>query len=333
MDLSTSYMGMKLKSPLVPSSSPLTHKLDNLKKMEDAGAGAVVLYSLFEEELALERFPAFLNLESGSEAFVDSLTYFPDMDEYTVGPDAYCEHIRKAKEALDIPVFGSLNGPSLQIYADYAKRLEEAGADGIELNMYAVEANPMTQGKGIESYYYDTVQEVTQLVSIPVAVKLSPYFTSMANFAAGLANAGADGLVMFNRFYQPDIFLETMEVKPNLLLSTPQDLRLPMRWIAILYDRTSADLAATSGIHRAVDVVKMLMAGANVTMLCSVLLRHGVDHIKVISKHLEHWLERKEYESVDQIRGVLSHKNCAHPEAFERAQYIKTLSNYAKDKR
>ncbi len=329
MDLSTKYLGLKLRTPLVPSAAPaLTEEMDNLKRMEDAGASAVVLHSLFEEQLRMDRAELARALTEGTESFAEALTYFPDPDDFKVGPELYLEHIRKAKAAIGIPVIASLNGSSVGGWTEYAKLMQEAGADALELNIYFIPTDPELSGAQVEQTYLDILKAVKGVVTIPVAVKLGPFFSNMANMARRLAAAGADGLVLFNRFYQPDIKLETLEVEPNILLSTPMAMRLPLRWIALLHGRIQADLAATSGIHRATDVIKMLMVGANVTQLCSVLLRHGVPRIREIERELGEWMEQHEYDSVAQLQGSLSQKNCPDPSAFERAQYMRAISTY-----
>jgi dihydroorotate dehydrogenase (fumarate) len=328
MNLATKYLGLKLHSPLVPSASPLSEEIDNLKQMEDAGAGAVVLYSLFEEQLRLETFELHHHLDYGTESFPEALSFFPQPQEYHLGPDAYLEHIRKAKEAVNIPVIASLNGSSLGGWTKFAQQMQQAGADALELNLYNIPTDMETTGAQIERQYLEVLQAVKEVVTIPVALKLSPFFSNMANMAKRFDEAGASGLVLFNRFYQPDLDLETLEVRPNVILSTPQSLRLPMRWIAILHGRIKASLAATSGIHEAKDVVKMLMAGASVTMLCSVLLRHGIYHLRILEQELRRWMEEHEYVSVQQMQGSMSQKNCADPSAYERAQYMKAITSY-----
>ncbi|WP_026736360.1 dihydroorotate dehydrogenase-like protein [Fischerella sp. PCC 9605] len=328
MDLTTTYMGMTLRSPLVPSASPLSEDIDNIKRMEDAGAAAVVMHSLFEEQITLERYELHHHLTYGTESFSEALTYFPEPANFRVGPEEYLNHIRKAKEKVAIPIIASLNGSSVGGWTDYARLIQQAGASAVELNIYYVPTDIELTSEQIEQTYIDILQAVKTAVTIPVAVKLSPYFTNMANMAKRLDNAGADGLVLFNRFYQPDINLENLEVQPNVLLSTPQAMRLPLRWIAILYDRINASLAATSGIHNARDVLKMLMAGANITMLCSVLLREGINHIRCIEQEMRTWMEKHEYESVQLLQGSMSQKNCPDPSAFERSQYMKALQTY-----
>jgi dihydroorotate dehydrogenase (fumarate) len=329
MDLSTNYLGLKLRSPLVVSASPLSEDIDNLKRMEDAGAAAIVLYSLFEEQLRQDRLELNKNLQQGTESFAESLTYFPDVGEYHLGPEEYLKHIAAAKKATRMPVIASLNGSSVGGWTDYAKQIQQAGADALELNIYYIPTNLDMSGAVVEENYLNILKAVKANVTIPVAVKLSPFFSNFANMAKQLDQAGANGLVLFNRFYQPDIDLELLEVKPNILLSTPMAMRLPLRWIALLHGKLKASLAATSGIHRASDALKMLMAGADVTMLCSTIIRHGIPQIALIERDLVDWLEEYEYESISQLKGCLSQKNCAEPAAFERAQYMKALTGYS----
>jgi dihydroorotate dehydrogenase (fumarate) len=329
MDLTTNYLGLKLRTPLVVSASPLSEEIDNIKRMADAGASAVVLYSIFEEQLRQDRLELNRNLENGTNSFAEALTYFPEPKEFRLGPEEYLKHIAAAKKATKIPVIASLNGSSNGGWTSYAKQIQQAGADALELNIYYIPTDLHLTGTEVELTYIEILKEVKAAVKIPVAVKLSPFFSNFANMAKRLDDAGADGLVLFNRFYQPDIELETLEVKPNLLLSTPMAMRLPLRWVAILYGKLGANLAATSGIHRAVDVIKMLLAGADVTMLCSTIIRHGIPQIAMIERDLVDWLEEHEYESVAQIKGSLSQKNCAEPAAFERAQYMKALTGYS----
>ncbi|MGC9940838.1 MAG: dihydroorotate dehydrogenase-like protein [Verrucomicrobiota bacterium] len=328
MDLSTNYLGLKLRTPLVVSASPLSEEIDNIRRMEDAGASAVVLYSIFEEQLSRDRIELHQRLQQGTDSYAEALTYFPEAGEYRLGPEEYLRHINLAKSAIRIPVVASLNGSSAGGWTDFARQIQQAGADALELNIYHVPTDPEQTGSEVELTYLEILKAVKAAVTIPVAVKLGPFFSNFANMASRLDAGGADGLVLFNRFYQPDIDLETLEVKPNILLSMPMAMRLPLRWIAILYGKLSASLAATSGIHRAPDVLKMLMAGADVTMLCSTLLRHGIPHLKTIEKDLVAWMQEHEYESVQQLKGSLSQKNCAAPSEFERAQYMRAISNY-----
>jgi len=328
MDLSTKYLGLKLRSPLVVSASPMSEDIDNIRRMEDAGASAVVLYSLFEEQLRSDRLELNKNMQQGTDSFAEALTYFPEPDDFRLGPEEYLKHIAAAKKATRIPIIASLNGSSEGGWTRYAKDIEKAGADAIELNIYYIPTDMDLTGTEVEMSYLDILKAVKSNVSIPVAVKLSPFFSNFANMAKRLDQAGANGLVLFNRFYQPDIELESLDVKPNLLLSTPMAMRLPLRWVALLHNRIKASLAATSGIHRASDVLKMLMAGADVTMLCSTIIRHGIPQIAIIERDLEGWLTEHEYESVSQLKGSLSQEKCAEPTAFERAQYMKALTGY-----
>jgi len=331
MDLKTTYLGLDLKNPLVPSSSPLARELDSLRQMEDAGAAAVVLHSLFEEQITQETHTLNEHLMQGTESFAEALNYFPDASEYKTGPDAYLEHIRKAKEALSMPVIASLNGVSTGGWVKYAKDVQAAGADALELNIYYLPTDLNMDSNAVEQLYLDALRDVKSNVSIPVAMKLNPYFSSVANMARRLAEGGADGLVLFNRFYQPDLDLENLEVVPNLQLSSSQELRLPLRWIAILYGRVQTDLALTTGVHTVMDGLKGLAAGANVVMMASELLRNGVNRLQVMRMGIEAWLVENEYESLDQLRGSLSQVNCSEPAAFERANYMRVLSSYAPD--
>jgi len=328
MNLTTNYLGMFLKNPLVASSSPLSRNVDSIRRLEDVGAAAVVMYSLFEEQIGFESYYLDYHLTQGIDSYAESVSYFPDMQSYNVGPDEYLDLIRKAKAAVEIPIVGSLNGASVGGWTDYAALIEDAGADALELNIYYLPANKDITGFEVEELYVDILTAVRQVVSIPVAVKLSPFFSSVANMASRLAAHGADGLVLFNRFYQPDFDLENLEVTPHLVLSNSDDLRLPLRWVAILYGRLQTDLAITSGIHSAHDVIKGLMAGAKVTMMASELLQNGVRRIAQVLNELVAWLNEHEYESVMQMIGSMSQKHCAEPAAFERANYMKMLQSY-----
>ncbi|MGB4782861.1 dihydroorotate dehydrogenase-like protein, partial [Candidatus Methylomirabilis sp.] len=322
MDLTTTYLGLKLKNPIVPSAGPLSHSIDSMKRLEDAGAAAVVMYSLFEEQIAHDSAELSHYLSYGTESFAESLTYFPDVGEYNLGPDAYVELVRKAKESLSIPVIGSLNGITAGGWTGYARKIQQAGADALELNVYYISTDPDIPAQEVEDRYAELLHAVKRSVTIPVAMKLSPYFSSLGHMARRLDNAGVDGLVLFNRFYQPDIDLENLEVLPNVILSTPQALRLPLRWIAILHGRLKANLAATSGIHTAEDVIKMLMAGADVTMMCSALLKNGPEQITKTIAGVRQWMLDHEYVSVAQMKGSMSQKSVADPAAFERANYM-----------
>jgi dihydroorotate dehydrogenase (fumarate) len=328
MDLSTTYLGLTLRTPLVPSASPLSEEIDTIKRMEDAGASAVVLYSLFEEQIVQERFELHDRLTQGTESFAEALTYFPQPPQFHLGPEEYLNHIRKAKAAIAIPVIASLNGTSIGGWTSYARQMQQAGADALELNVYYVPTDMELSVDQIEQTYVDILTAVKSVVTVPVALKLGPFFSNMARMARRLDQAGADALVLFNRFYQPDIDLEALEIRPRVLLSTPQALRLPLTWIGILYGRIRAKMAATSGIHHATDVLKMLMVGADVAMLCSALLKHGVEHIRAVEQGMRQWMEEHEYESVQQMKGSMSQQNCANPAAFERALYISTLQSY-----
>jgi dihydroorotate dehydrogenase (fumarate) len=325
MDLSTQYLGMQLRTPLVASASPLSHEIAGIRALEDAGASAVVLFSLFEEQLHKEALELELHLNAGTESFAESLTYFPHSSEFHTGPEEYLNHIRKAKAAVDIPIIASLNGATLGGWTKYARQVEQAGADAIECNLYSIPTNTEILGSEIEASYANILREVKTSVQIPVAAKLSPFFSNFANMAKRFDHLGANGLVLFNRFYQPDIDLEELEIKPNVLLSSPQDLRLPLTWIGILYGRIRASLAATSGVHSAEDALKLLMVGADVTMLCSVLLRHGIGHLRHIEQGIAEWMEEHEYESVHQMQGSMSQLRCSDPGAFERSQYMRAV--------
>ncbi len=328
MDLTTTYMGMTLKNPIVPSSSPLSEKLDNIRRMEDAGAGAVVMYSLFEEQITLESHRLDHYLNYGAETFAEALSYFPDMESYNVGPDEYLELIRRAKETVGIPIIGSLNGVSTGGWIDYARKIEEAGADGLELNVYYIPTDLRMTSAEVEQIYVDILRDVKKSISIPVAMKLSPYFSATANMAYRLAETGADALVLFNRFYQPDFDLENLEVVPRLVLSTPYAFRLPLRWVAILYGRVNTDLAITGGVHSVEEVLKAMMAGAKVSMMASELLQNGISRITQILQGIVQWMEEYEYESIVQMQGSMSQQNVAEPAAFERANYMKVLGSW-----
>ena len=330
MDLTTTYMGLDLRSPIVPSSSPLSKDLDNIRKMEDAGAGAVVLWSLFEEQIEHEAEELDHYLHYGTERFAESLSYFPEAHEFHLGPDAYLEHLRKAREAVDIPVIASLNGVSTRGWISCARKLEEAGASAIELNVYFLPTNPDVTSAQVEDLYVLALRAVKSHVSIPVAMKLSPYFSATAAMLRELDRAGADGLALFNRFYQPDIDIEQLEATPSLKLSTPFEQRLPLRWIAVMHGRLNASLAATTGIYTGADVAKMILAGADVAMMCSALLANGIGHIESVKDELARFMESKGYESVSEMKGVMSQRNCAEPGAFERANYMKALNSYGR---
>ncbi len=328
MDLSTPYLGLNLKTPLVPSSSPLTQKTSDLRAMEDAGAGAVILFSLFEEQIRQETHTLNEHLMHGAESSAEALSYFPDTLEYKCGPESYLKHIQRAKAAIDIPVIASLNGVSTGGWVQYAKHIEEAGADALELNIYYLPTDFDMCGTDVENLYLDALRDVKTAVSIPVAMKLSPYFSAMANMSRRLADAGADGLVLFNRFYQPDLDLDRLEIVPNLNLSSSDELRLPLRWIALLYGHIAVDLALTTGVHTVQDALKGIAAGASVVMVASELLHNGIGRVKTIQLGIQAWLIENEYESLEQLRGSLSQSNCSEPAAFERANYMRVLNSY-----
>jgi len=328
IDLSTTYLGLKLQTPLVSSASPLTQELSNIRRLEDAGASAIVLSSLFEEQIRLESQEMDHHLSAMTESFAEALTFFPQAGEFYLGPEEYLKHIQKAKAAVDVPVIASLNGATLGGWTRYARQIEQAGADALECNIYYIPTDTDVSGAVVEQTYIDILRAVKSSVSIPVAVKLSPFFSNMANMAKRLEQGGANGLVLFNRFYQPDIDLDELEIKPNVLLSTPQALRLPLTWIGILFGQVKMSLAATSGIHSAEDVLKMLMVGADVTMLCSALFRNGIHYLTEVRRDLVRWMEDHEYESVHQMRGSMSQLRCSDPSAFERAQYMRAIKSY-----
>jgi dihydroorotate dehydrogenase (fumarate) len=328
MDLSINYLGLNLKNPIVPSAGPLSQKIENIKEMEDAGAAAVVLFSLFEEEIEHDasEFNHFTHVNTN--AFPEAQSFFPKSYDLRISGEEYLNHIRKSKEAVNIPIIASLNGKSQGGWIDYAKKMEQAGADALELNIYLLATEINRTCVTVENEYIEIVKDVLANVKIPVAVKLHPFFTSISNLAYKLDKAGVKGLVMFNRFYQPDIDLEKLEVVPNVILSSPMDLRLPLRWTAILYGRVNADIAATSGIYTAEDALKMIMAGAKVTQVLSALLQNGIPHITKILKGITKWMEEHEYESINLMRGSMSYLNIADPAQFERANYMKVLHSY-----
>jgi dihydroorotate dehydrogenase (fumarate) len=329
MDLTTKYLGLTLPHPIVPSAAqPLTKDLDSLKRLEDGGAPAVVIHSLFEEQIEVEASNLGHYLEHGAESYAEALSYYPSHDEYVLGPDKYVEHVRSAKEALDIPVIGSLNGVSAGGWTEYATKIEEAGADALELNVYYLPTDPRLTGEAVESVYVDVVREVKSRVGIPVAVKIGPFFSSMANFARKLEEAGADGLSMFNRFYQPIVNPEELTVDAHLELSTSTEILLPLRWIAIIRQHTEMTLAATSGLHSEADALRLIMAGADVTHLCAAILKYGPGKIGEIRDRLAAWLEEHEYNSLDEARGSMSQANCPEPAAFERANYMKAIHRF-----
>lgn len=329
MDLSTTYLGLSLKNPLVASASPLSEDLGNIRKMEDVGAAAVVLHSLFEEQIHLESHELDRYLGAGTESFPESLTYLPELAWYNRGPDGYLEHLYRAKRAVQIPVIASLNGSSPGGWTKYARKMEQAGADALELNIYFLPTHADVGAAEVERNYCDLVREVTSSVRIPVAVKLSPYFSALANLGRLLDHSGASALVLFNRFYQPDFDLENLEVVPNLVLSSSYELLLRLHWVAILYGNIRADLAVTGGIHTAEDVLKAMMAGAKVAMMTSALLKNGIGHFEKVLAALRQWMEEHEYDSIRQMRGSMAMRSVANPSAFERSNYMRVLSSYA----
>ncbi|MBU0558845.1 MAG: dihydroorotate dehydrogenase-like protein [Bacteroidetes bacterium] len=328
MDLTTTYMGLTLKNPVVPSASPLSHSLDNVRALEDAGAAAIVVHSLFEEQITHESGELDHYLSYGTESYAEATTYFPEPNAFNVGPYEYLDLIADMKKAVKIPIIGSLNGVSTGGWVNYAKNIQEAGADALELNVYYIPTNTNLKSEEIEKMYIETLKAVKANVSIPVAIKLSPFFTSMANMAHKLDAAGADALVMFNRFYQPDFDLDKLEVIPNLVLSTNWEMRLPLRWTAILYGQIKASLAVTSGVQNYQDVLKVMMAGGSVAMMCSELLMNGTLRITEVLDNLKKWMEEKEYSSIKMMQGSMSQKSVNEPAAFERANYMKTLQSY-----
>lgn len=331
VDLTTKYLGLDLAHPIVPSASPMTGDLASLRELEAAGASAVVLWSLFEEQIVHDEQQALALAEAYAESFGEAVGgYFPDFEDYNTGPGEYLKLIRDAKQHLDIPVIASLNGTSIGGWLRYGKLMEEAGADALELNIYLIPTDPDTTGAQVEQQYLDLIAALKESISIPLAVKVGPFFSSIPNMATRMVDAGADGLVLFNRFYQPDIDLEELEVTPNLRLSTSDELRLPLRWTAILKGQVLGSLAVTSGVHTADDVIKLLLAGADVTMMASALLRHGPSRLTEVLDGVRTWLEANEYESVRQMKGSMSQSASPDPEAFERGNYMKTLVTFAR---
>ena len=327
-ELTTTYLGLQLKNPLVASASPLSEKLDTARQLEDAGVSALVMYSLFEEQIIQESLELDYYLERGTHAFAEAMTYFPEAPRYKLGAEAYIDKMKELKKALSIPVIASLNGTSDGGWIDLAERIASAGADALELNLYYLPTDPQTTGTELEDRYVALIKKAAGKLTIPVAIKLSPFFTSLPNLVYRLGEAGAKGVVLFNRFYQPDLDIEALEVVPNLTLSSPEEMRLPLRWIAILYGRVAADMAFSSGAYTGEDVVKATMAGAAVTMMTSALLKNGTGHAGQVLTELTSWMEAHDYESIQQMRGSTSQKAVAEPAAFERANYIKVLSSF-----
>ena len=328
MDLSTHYLGLNLKNPLVPSASPLSRDIQTMVELEEAGAAAIVLYSLFEEEIFVADNSLDESLTVGSEAYAEAISYLPEALFYQTGPDSYLDHLRRAKEELSIPVIGSLNGISPGGWLRYAQEIESAGADALELNMYYLPTDPHLPGSVVEDMYVELLRELRRQIRLPIAVKLSPFFSALPHMARRLVSAGAQGLVLFNRFYQPDIDVENLRAEPSLDLSTSAELRLPLRWVALMYDRVDTSFAISTGIHNAEDVVKGLMAGASVTMMASELLMNGVNRVAQVLQNLETWLDVHEYESVAQLTGSMSVAHSGQPAAFERATYMRVLGSF-----
>ena len=326
VNLKTKYLGLDIKNPLIASASPLSKKISNIKKMEDAGIAGVVLFSLFEEEITHESLALDYFLTRGTESFAEALSYYPEFDSYNIGPEKYLDLISKVKESVQIPIIASLNGISSGGWIEYAKLIEQAGADALELNLYYVSTDLGVNGAELEKAYVELVENIRKEIRIPLAVKLSPFFTSFSNAADVMVSTGVNGLVLFNRFYQPNINTEDMSVEPTLELSTSSDLLLPLRWIAILFKKVNADLALTSGVHSGEDIVKALMAGASVVMSASELVKNGIDRAKSLLQEFSNWMDVNEYESIDSLRGVLSQRSIAHLAAFERANYMKALT-------
>jgi len=328
LDLTTTYLGLQLKNPLVASASPLSKKVDMVRRLEDAGTAAVVMYSLFEEQITHESHELDHYLERGTHSYAEALNYFPDLDNYNLGPEPYLEHLYRIKQAVSIPIIASLNGVSSGGWVEYAHKIEQAGADALELNIYYLSTDINLSGAELEQSYIDLVRDIRARVSLPLAIKLSPFFTSIPNMAKRLVDAGANGLVLFNRFYQPNFDLDELKVVPDLELSNSQELRLPLRWIAILYGSVAADFALTSGVHTGHDVLKAIMAGSSVAMLASELLAHGPGRLPHIIADIERWMEENEYESITQMKGCMSQRAVAEPAAFERANYMKALNSF-----
>ena len=325
MQLATTYLGLPLKNPVMPGASPLVDQLDNVRRLEDAGAAAIVMHSLFEEQITNDQIAEFAHTENPSESFSEATSYFPRMEDYVLGPDRYLEQISSIKEMVDIPVIGSLNGTSLGGWTDHARLIEQAGADALELNVYYVATDPDEPGIAVEQRTLDILQGVKDCVSIPVAVKLSPFFSSPGHFAKQLDSLGAAGVILYNRFYQPDIDIEELEATHRLDLSNSTELRLRLRWAAILHGHLKADIAVSGGVHTVEDIIKAIMCGANAVQVVSCLLKYGPSHIGSLIKGLSHWLEDHEYDSVDQLRGSMSLQHCPDPTVFERANYLRVL--------
>ncbi len=327
MDLSTSYMGLKLKSPIVVSACTLSEEVSNIVQMEDAGAGAVVLFSLFEEQLKKEAEQYETIVRTTSNLFAEASDFFPNLDEYHKGSEQYLENIRMAKEKVNIPIIASLNGITNEGWVSYSRQMEEAGADGLEINIFYIPGDVQISSSAVEHRYLNIIDEIKNTVKIPVAVKLNPYFSAMANMAKRLHEYGADGLVLFNRFYQPDFDINNLKLQHNLQYSESNEIRLPLLWIALLYGRVPVSLAATTGVQSSIEVIKYILAGADIAMTASALYKNGIGYLKTMNKELEAWMMAKEFESVDAFKGVMSQQHIADPTAYERANYIKILGS------
>ncbi len=328
LDLTTTYLGLKLKHPIISSASPMTQTLDGIRKLEDAGVAAIVMHSLFEEQLLREAAELHFATLQGTESYAEAQSYFPEPEQYLLGPEEYLKLLWKAKQVIGVPVIASLNGSTSGGWVEYARKMEDAGADALELNIYYLPTDSGMSSEQIEQNYLDVLSAVKSQVRIPVALKLSPYFSNLAYMARRLDEAGADALVLFNRFYQPDLDVDNLEVWPHVELSSSTEIRLPLRWIAILYGNLRCNLAATTGIHTAKDVFKMMMAGADATMMLSALYQHGLGHVKNVLEDMERWMEIHEYDSVQQMRGSMSQMSVMDPGAYERANYMKTLQSF-----
>ena len=328
MDLTTKYLGIELAHPLMPGASPLVDDLDRVKRLRDAGASAIVMRSLFEEQIVGEQVATFRATELPAESFPEALSYFPSPEEFVLGPDDYLEQIRRIKDLVGLPVIGSLNGVNLGVWIDYARQMVEAGASALELNVYELQTSPTESAAAIEARTLEVLAGVKEVVSVPVALKLSPFYTALPHFATQLATAGADGLVLFNRFYQPDIDIEELEVAQELHLSTSDDLLLRLRWLAILAGRVETSLAVSGGVHTAQDAIKAVMAGANAVQMVSALLQKGPEHLRTVLTDMKVWLELHEYESLEQMRGSMSLERSPNPKAYERANYMKMLQSW-----
>jgi dihydroorotate dehydrogenase (fumarate) len=327
-DLATTYLGLRLKHPVVASAGPISHTLDGIRQLEDAGAAAIVLFSLLEEQIRLENAATEHLIGVGAESFPEALDYFPAVEDYEVGPEPYLELIRRAREATDVPIIASLNGMTREGWVDYAGKIEQAGAAALEVNVYYIPADLTTTAREVEELYLHVLREVRAAVRIPIAMKLNPFFSALGEMARQLVRSGADGLVLFNRFYQPDFDLQSLEVAPTLQLSKPDEIRLPLLWIAILHGRLDVSLAASTGVHSSEEVIKYLLAGADAVMTTSALLQHGPRHLETLVSGLRQWLEQRGYASVEQMQGSMSQKSVADPTAFERANYIRILDSF-----